>query len=123
MHGESDLYQGVDASRRRGDLRRAQPREFVRAGVDVGDCWLHAAGGSGRRRDSDVEADRGGDPAEDLLRFADGAGVPGKHEQHGGRNGVSDGGGGGYLGPRAWSWGESAPGRGAGFLWGGGGGG
>ncbi len=36
----------------------------------------------------------GGDPAEDLLRFPDGAGVPGKYEQHGWWNGVSDGAGG-----------------------------
>src|SRR5260370_23128500 len=58
-------------------LFRTLARESVRGGFDVGDCGLHAAGGSRGRRGSEVEANRGGDPAEDLLRFADGAGVLG----------------------------------------------
>src|SRR5213595_954785 len=101
LHGESHLHQSVDASRRRSDLRRAEPRQLVRVGVDVGHRRLHAASGAWRRRDSDVEANRGRDPAEDLLRFADRAGMSGKHEQHGGRNGLFDRAGGGYLRPRA----------------------
>src|SRR5437016_2412161 len=101
LHGESHLHQSVDASRRRSDLRRAEPRRLVRVGVDVGHRRLHAASGAWRRRDSDVEANRGRDPAEDLLRFADRAGMSGKHEQHGGRNGLFDRAGGGYLRPRA----------------------
>ena len=43
LHGQPDRHQGMDASRRRSDLRRAQPRKSVRAGVDVRDRRLHAA--------------------------------------------------------------------------------
>ena len=105
MHGQPDCDQGLDASRRRSDLRRAQPRQFVRAGFDVGDRGLHAAHRARRRWDPQLEADRSRHPAENLLRLAERVGVPGKHQQHGRRHGLSHGAGERNLRRRARRWG------------------
>src|SRR5207302_629385 len=67
----------------------AEMREAM-AKAEVGDGWMHAAGGARGRRDFDVGRNQSGNPAKDLLRLASGADLPGKHEQHGGRDGVSD---------------------------------